>query len=112
MLARCKSSRDWPAVNRPMKSARATIFRPSHTTALAEALTAIYRLFADDACALQILAGLAGGQSADEIRSSNNLSPVAYDSARRSFDRDLSPVRRRCLRVANPRGIGRRSIGR
>jgi RNA polymerase sigma-70 factor (ECF subfamily) len=55
----------------------------------AEAVTAIYRLFAGDDCALRILAGLTTGQSADEIRSSNNLSPVEYDSARRRMRRAL-----------------------
>lgn len=54
-----------------------------------EAVKAIYALFAGDRLALQIVAGLAAGQTAEEIRQSHALSPVAYDSARRRMRRAL-----------------------
>ena len=57
--------------------------------AAAQAIAAIQRLFRGDQVALQIMAGLANGLSAEEIRNSNNLSLVQYDSARRRMRRAL-----------------------
>jgi len=42
-----------------------------------------------DEVALRIMAGLANGLSAEEIRNDANLSPVEYDSARRRMRRAL-----------------------
>ena len=60
--------------------------------AAAEAVSAIHRLFADDAIVLRIVSGLAGGLTAEEIRAMLDLSPVAYDSARRRMRRALLRV--------------------
>jgi DNA-directed RNA polymerase specialized sigma24 family protein len=57
--------------------------------AAAQAIAAIQRLFRGDQVALQIMAGLANGLSAEEIRNSNNLSLVQYHSARRRMRRAL-----------------------
>ena len=57
--------------------------------AACEAVAAIYRLFAGDSVALRIISGLANGQSAEDIRVLNGLSPVEYDSARRRMRRAL-----------------------
>lgn len=57
--------------------------------AAAEAVSAIHRLFADDAIVLRIVSGLAAGLTAEEIRAMHDLSPVAYDSARRRMRRAL-----------------------
>ena len=62
------------------------------TLAAAEAVGAIHRLFADDAVALRIVSGLAAGLTAEEIRAMHDLSPVAYDSARRRMRRALMRV--------------------
>jgi DNA-directed RNA polymerase specialized sigma24 family protein len=60
--------------------------------AAAEAVSAIHRLFADDAIVLRIVSGLAAGMTAEEIRAMHDLSPVAYDSARRRMRRALLRV--------------------
>ena len=60
--------------------------------AAAEAVSALHRLFADDAIILQIVSGLAGGLTAEEIRAMHDLSPIAYDSARRRMRRALLRV--------------------
>ena len=52
-------------------------------------LAGIRRLFADDATALKVLAGLAEGLSAEQIRSVNGLSRTEYDSARKRMRRCL-----------------------
>jgi RNA polymerase sigma-70 factor (ECF subfamily) len=57
--------------------------------AAAQAIAAIQRLFRGDEVALGIMAGLADGLSAEEIRNNNNLSSVQYDSARRRMRRAL-----------------------
>ena len=57
--------------------------------AAAQAIAAIQRLFRGDEIALRIMAGLANGLSAEEIRNNNNLSSVQYDSARRRMRRAL-----------------------
>jgi RNA polymerase sigma-70 factor (ECF subfamily) len=60
--------------------------------AAAEAVGAVYALFAGDPVALRIIAGLAGGLSAEEIRAAHGLSAVDYDSARRRMRRALLRV--------------------
>ncbi len=60
--------------------------------AAAQAIGAIYRLFAGDETALRIISGLANGMSADEIRATHGLSSMAYDSARRRIRRNLLRV--------------------
>jgi DNA-directed RNA polymerase specialized sigma24 family protein len=57
--------------------------------AASEALAELYRLFAGDGVALRIIAGLANGLSAADIRAALCLSPVEYDSARRRMRRAL-----------------------
>jgi DNA-directed RNA polymerase specialized sigma24 family protein len=57
--------------------------------AAAEAVDAIRRLFAGDRIALRIIVGLEGGLSAEEIRTTHDLSAVEYDSARRRMRRAL-----------------------
>lgn len=52
-----------------------------------EQIDAIERLFAGDAVALGILAGLAEGRSAAQIRADMGLSKTVYDSARRRIRR-------------------------
>jgi DNA-directed RNA polymerase specialized sigma24 family protein len=62
---------------------------PERVLAASEAITAIYRLFARDAIALQIISGLAGGLTAEDIRTTHGMAPVDYDSARRRMRRAL-----------------------
>jgi DNA-directed RNA polymerase specialized sigma24 family protein len=57
--------------------------------AAVEAIAAIHRLFAGDVIASRIIADLAEGLSAEEIRAKHGLSAVAYDSARRRMRRTL-----------------------
>jgi RNA polymerase sigma-70 factor (ECF subfamily) len=52
-------------------------------------LNVVERLFADDALALKIVAGLAEGLSAEEIRRAHDISKIEYDSARRRMRRIL-----------------------
>ena len=52
-------------------------------------LTAIEQLFAGDPVALQIIAGLGNGLSAEQIRSAEGISKVDYDSARKRMRRSL-----------------------
>ena len=52
-----------------------------------EQIEAIERLFAGDSAALGILAGLAEGRSAAQIRADMGLSKTVYDSARRRIRR-------------------------
>ena len=54
-----------------------------------QALAAIDRLFAGDEIALQIIAGLAQGLSAVEIRTRHGLSQTLYDTARKRMRRAL-----------------------
>lgn len=62
---------------------------PERACASAEALAALDRLFAADPVALRILAGLAGGLSAEEIRRRYGMGEVEYDTARRRMRRLL-----------------------
>lgn len=52
-------------------------------------LQAIEQLFADDPVALQIIAGIGDGRSAEQIRAATGLSRLDYDSARRRMRRSL-----------------------
>jgi DNA-directed RNA polymerase specialized sigma24 family protein len=52
-------------------------------------LTAIEQLFVEDPVALQIIAGLGNGLSAEQIRSAEGISKVDYDSARKRMRRSL-----------------------
>ena len=62
---------------------------PERATAAAQALAQIDRLFASDPVALRIVAGLAEGLEAAEIRRRYGLDATTYDSARRRMRRAL-----------------------
>lgn len=62
---------------------------PERTLAAAQALIEINRLFADDASALKIIAGLAEGLSAKDICRLYGLSERDYDSTRKRMRRVL-----------------------
>ena len=62
---------------------------PERALIAQQELAAIQGLFADDAVALTILEGLAGGLTADEIRDAAQLSDTDYASARRRMRRIL-----------------------
>jgi DNA-directed RNA polymerase specialized sigma24 family protein len=62
---------------------------PERSLIAAEELNTISRLFADDAIALQILAGLGEGLTAEQIRKATGVSKTDYDSARKRMRRAL-----------------------
>jgi DNA-directed RNA polymerase specialized sigma24 family protein len=62
---------------------------PERAVSAAQELVEIKRLFAGDAVALQIIAGLAEGLPAHEIRAAKGISRVDYDSARKRMRRCL-----------------------
>ena len=62
---------------------------PERVFASVQSLAELNRLFARDGAAIRILTGLAEGLTADEIRSTYELGPVEYDSARRRIRRLL-----------------------
>lgn len=62
---------------------------PERAAAAAQALGDVDRLFARDAVASQIVAGLAAGLTAEEIRARYGLGATAYDTARRRMRRAL-----------------------
>jgi hypothetical protein len=62
---------------------------PEHSLNAVQELAAIDRLFADDALALQIIAGLSEGLSAEQIRRARDISKTDYDSARKRMRRIL-----------------------
>ena len=62
---------------------------PERVAAAAQTLAGLDRLFAQDAVVLNIMAGLAEGLSAVEIRSRYGLSETTYDTARRRMRRAL-----------------------
>ena len=62
---------------------------PERVLAAAQALGAINGLFADDPAALKILAGLAEGMSATDIRLHYDMSERDYDSTRKRMRRAL-----------------------
>jgi DNA-directed RNA polymerase specialized sigma24 family protein len=72
---------------------------PERTLIVLEELAAVDRLFADDPIALQIIAGLGEGLSAEEIRAACKLSKTAYDSGRKRMRRVLF---REGLRLEQP----------
>ena len=62
---------------------------PERAYAAMEALAAIDRLFAADATAMKIIAGLTNGLPAEEIRRHYGLSATDYDTTRRRMRRAL-----------------------
>ena len=60
---------------------------PERTCAAAEALSAIYRLFASDGAAMKVITGLTCGLAAEDIRRAYGLTAVEYDTARRRIRR-------------------------
>jgi len=62
---------------------------PERSLMAREELAAIERLFAGDLAALQIIAGLAEGRSAAQIRAAAVISKTDYDSARKRMRRAL-----------------------
>ena len=67
----------------------ATDSDPERAYAAAEALAAVDQLFASDALALKVIAGLTNGLSAEEIQRLYGMSAVEYDTARRRMRRAL-----------------------
>ncbi|MEJ1961177.1 MAG: sigma-70 family RNA polymerase sigma factor [Gammaproteobacteria bacterium] len=64
---------------------------PERAVSAVQELVEIKRLFADDPIALKIIAGLAEGLEAEQIRAAKRLSKIDYDSARRRMRRCLPP---------------------
>ena len=62
---------------------------PERVYAAAEALAAVDRLFASDAVALKVIAGLTNGLAAEEIQRLYGVSAVDYDTTRRRMRRAL-----------------------
>jgi RNA polymerase sigma-70 factor (ECF subfamily) len=62
---------------------------PERVLAAAQALSAVYRLFAADPSALKIIAGLADGLTASEICRTYAMSEREYDTARKRMRRAL-----------------------
>jgi RNA polymerase sigma-70 factor (ECF subfamily) len=62
---------------------------PERALSALQELAAIDRLFAGDSLALHIIAGLAEGLSAEQIRIAGGISKTDYDSARRRMRRIL-----------------------
>lgn len=62
---------------------------PERVLAAAQTLGAINGMFADDAAALKIIAGLAEGMSATDIRLHYDMSEREYDSTRKRMRRAL-----------------------
>ncbi len=62
---------------------------PERSLMAQQELSAIEQLFCDDAIALQIVAGLGDGLSADEIRHTYRISKTDYDSARKRMRRRM-----------------------
>jgi RNA polymerase sigma-70 factor (ECF subfamily) len=62
---------------------------PQRALSARQELKAIERLFADDRTALQIIAGLGNGLSAEQIRAALKISKTEYDSARKRMRRKL-----------------------
>jgi DNA-directed RNA polymerase specialized sigma24 family protein len=60
---------------------------PERWLIAAQQLEAIGMLFAQDPVALQIIAGLGEGQTAEEIRRALGMTPTEYDSARKRMRR-------------------------
>jgi DNA-directed RNA polymerase specialized sigma24 family protein len=62
---------------------------PERIVAAAQALAAIHKLFARDAPAFKVIAGLADGRTAQEIRDIHDISEAEYDTVRKRIRRTL-----------------------
>ena len=62
---------------------------PERVVAAAQALATIHKLFARDAAALNVIAGLADGRTAHEIRDIHGVSEAEYDTIRKRIRRTL-----------------------
>jgi RNA polymerase sigma-70 factor (ECF subfamily) len=62
---------------------------PEHAVSALQEIAAIERLFADDPMVLRIIAGLADGLTAEQIRNAHGITPLDYDSARKRMRRIL-----------------------
>lgn len=62
---------------------------PERTLVAAQALAEVHRLFADDPCALKIIAGIGEGLSAREICRLYGMAEREYDTARKRMRRTL-----------------------
>jgi RNA polymerase sigma-70 factor (ECF subfamily) len=62
---------------------------PERSLSALQELAAIDRLFVDDPIALQIIAGLAEGDSAEQIRDGADIAKIDYASARKRIRRAL-----------------------
>jgi DNA-directed RNA polymerase specialized sigma24 family protein len=62
---------------------------PGRSLSVRQELTAIKQLFSGDPVALQIIAGLGKGLSAEQIRAAEGISKVDFDSAQRRMRRSL-----------------------
>lgn len=62
---------------------------PERSLAAQQQLALIYRLFADDPAALQVIAGLSAGVPAGQIRAACGMSKTDYDSTRKRMRRML-----------------------
>jgi DNA-directed RNA polymerase specialized sigma24 family protein len=62
---------------------------PERSLSATQEIAAIQALFADDSLALQIIAGLSEGLSAEQIRAAGQISRTDYDSARKRMRRVL-----------------------
>ena len=78
-----------PGDTAPPLAGTASDADPERVYAAAEALAAVDRLFAFDAVALKVIAGLTNGLGAEEIQRLYGLSAVEYDTARRRMRRAL-----------------------
>jgi RNA polymerase sigma-70 factor (ECF subfamily) len=91
--ARGTGSRETLRIDHPGLTATTALRDPAadleHALIAREQLDAIQKLFAGDALALGILAGLAEGRSAAQIRAALAISKTAYDSTRKRMRRAL-----------------------
>ena len=62
---------------------------PERTYAAAEALAAIYQLFASDEAAIKVITELIDGMKAEDIRRRYGLTDVEYDTTRRRIRRTM-----------------------
>jgi RNA polymerase sigma-70 factor (ECF subfamily) len=86
---RARRDRTWLVAAPASGGAVAAPDNPERVLAAAQALGAINGLFADDPAALKILAGLAEGMSATDIRLHYDMSERDYDSTRKRMRRVL-----------------------
>ena len=62
---------------------------PERIVAATQALATIHKLFTRDVAALNVIAGLADGRTAQEIRAIHDLSEAEYDTIRKRIRRTL-----------------------